>query len=149
MHSAKLLARLAFQILEGLKSPKTLFQSATMISLASLIHQCRRLVEPNTVTALLDTILQKIGEPCRHVLRAVLKFVKTCITVLPINMLEDHLEKIVNAVFNERNDPMNKFQKKVRYMTIALLRRFGHVRMVELVPEEHHKLLSHIRKEMR
>jgi len=148
-HNAKLLTKLAFQILEGLKARKLIFQSATMISLASLIHQCRRFVEPSTVTTLLNTILQKIGEPSRHVLRAVLKFVKTCITVLPIEMLEEHLEKIVHAVFNERNDPMNKFKKKVRYMTIALLRRFGHAKMEELVPEEHHKLLSHIRKEIR
>merc|ERR1719419_1253803 len=72
---------------------------------------------------------------------------KTCISVLPNDMLEEHLEDIVHAVFNERNDPMNKFRKKVRYMTIALLRKFGQAKMQELVPPEHHRLLSHIRKE--
>jgi len=144
-----LLTQLAGALIGGLACDTSLMQSGTILALASLVHQCRRMVDPQLVKKLLDAILLKFSDPSRDVLKASLKFTKTCITVLPVPILETVLPDIVDAVFRERVDPTNKFQKKVRYLTESLLRRFGHAKVQALVPEKHHKLLSHIRKEAR
>lgn len=66
---------------------------------------------------------------------------------LPVPIVQQHLKAILDGVLLWSGDSKNQFKLKVRVVVERLARRLGYDEVANAIPEEHRKLLTHIRKQ--
>ncbi|CAI5531971.1 unnamed protein product, partial [Closterium sp. Naga37s-1] len=136
-----------YQVMAGLASSTPHGQSAAIMSLARLIfHFSSSLL--HLVPSLLPSLLLLFRSPHRDVLKACLGLVKVLSVRLETGDLEIHLPAIMTALLSTNEIVATRFKAKVRKIVQRLARRCGHATVAAVVPEEHQRLLTHIRKEV-
>ncbi|CAI7759165.1 unnamed protein product [Closterium sp. NIES-54] len=134
-------------VMAGLASSTPHGQSAAIMSLARLIfHFSSSLL--HLVPSLLPSLLLLFRSPHRDVLKACLGLVKVLSVRLETGDLEIHLPAIMTALLSTNEIVATRFKAKVRKIVQRLARRCGHATVAAVVPEEHQRLLTHIRKEV-
>ncbi|CAI5465101.1 unnamed protein product [Closterium sp. Yama58-4] len=134
-------------VMAGLASATPHGQSAAVMALARLIfHFSSSLL--HLVPSLLPSLLLLFRSPHRDVLKACLGLVKVLSVRLEAADLEAHLPAIMTALLSTNEIVATRFKAKVRKIVQRLVRRCGHATVAAVVPEEHQRLLTHIRKEV-
>ncbi|GJP30838.1 hypothetical protein CLOM_g7168 [Closterium sp. NIES-68] len=134
-------------VMAGLASSTPHGQSAAVMALARLIfHFSSSLL--HLVPSLLPSLLLLFRSPHRDVIKACLGLVKVLSVRLEAEDLENHLQAIMTALLSTNEMTATRFKAKVRKIVQRLVRRCGHGTMAAVVPEEHQRLLTHIRKEV-
>ncbi|CAI5974513.1 unnamed protein product [Closterium sp. NIES-64] len=132
-------------VMAGLASSTPHGQSAAVMALARLIfHFSSSLL--HLVPSLLPSLLLLFRSPHRDVLKACLGLVKVLSVRLETADLEAHLPAIMSALLCTNEIVATRFKAKVRKIVQRLARRCGHATVAAVVPEEHQRLLTHIRK---
>eukprot|EP00850_Spirogloea_muscicola_P009487 SM000053S17444 [mRNA] locus=s53:449406:462681:+ [translate_table: standard] len=132
-------------VMGGLAGSTSQMVSATVVALARLLYEFSvHLVR--TVPELLPTALLLLHSKSREIIKAVLGLVKVVIARLPAGELEPYLASLIEGLLLWCEDAKNQFRMKVRVIVERLVRRCGYNTVAAVMPEEHIKLLQHIRK---
>ncbi|KAL0054199.1 hypothetical protein WJX82_005285 [Trebouxia sp. C0006] len=146
MHSRGGLHTLFSMVLGGLVAATPHMVAATVMALARLLYEFAGPLE-YMVDDLLPAVLALLRTKSREVVKAVLGFVKVAAMRLPVPVVTVHLKAILDGILLWSADTKNQFKLKVRVVVERLARRLGYDAVAENIPEEHRKLLTHIRKE--
>ncbi|CAM6087178.1 unnamed protein product [Calypogeia fissa] len=119
--------------------------SAAVASLARLIYEFASTL-CHTVPDLLPSALLLLRSKNREVIKSVLGLVKVVIARLPAVDLEQHLSSMVQGLMLWTDDSKNRFKAKVREIIERMVRRCGMEAVAAVMPPEHMKLLTSIRK---
>ena len=120
--------------------------SAGVMALTRLVYEFTHLIAD--VPKLVGAVMQLMRSRAREVIRSTLGFAKVIAVRLPVDEVEPLLPTIVPALLLWCEDTKNKFKLKVRVILERLVKRCGHDTVARHIPEEHAKLIAHIRKTM-
>ena len=120
--------------------------SAGVMALTRLLYEFTHLIgDPQ---GLVSAVMQLMRSRAREVVRSALGFARAAAARLPAEELEPLLPAVVPALLLWCEDTKNKFKLKVRVVLERLVRRCGLEAVAAQVPEEHARLMAHIRKMM-
>ena len=119
--------------------------SAAVCALARLLYEFSSEL-CHTVPDLLPTALLLLKSKSREIIKSVLGLVKVVIARLPVAELDQHLRSLVEGLILWSDDSKNHFKAKVRAIIERLVRRCGMDSVAKVMPQEHMKLLTNIRK---
>nr|PNR59348.1 hypothetical protein PHYPA_002139 [Physcomitrium patens] len=119
--------------------------SAAVVALARLLYEFSAEL-CHTVPDLLPSALLLLKSRNREIIKSVLGLVKVVIARLPAVELEQHLHSMVEGLILWSDDSKNHFKAKVRAIIERLVRRCGMDTVAKVMPQEHMKLLTNIRK---
>lgn len=119
-------------------------RSAAITGLARLIYEFNDLC--HTIPDLLPSALLLLHSKSREVIKSVLGFLKVVVARQPAEHLQKHLKSMVDGLLVWSDDSKNHFKAKVRVIVEMLVRRCGLQAVSAVIPEQHAKLLTHIRK---
>ncbi|KAL3148459.1 hypothetical protein ABBQ38_013906 [Trebouxia sp. C0009 RCD-2024] len=146
MHSRGGLHTLFSMVLGGLVAATPHMVAATVMALARLLYEFCGPLE-YMVDDLLPAVLALLRTKSREIVKAVLGFVKVVAMQLPVAVVTTHLKAILEGILLWSADTKNQFKLKVRVVVERLARRLGYDAVAANIPEEHRKLITHIRKE--
>eukprot|EP00899_Mesostigma_viride_P010128 jgi/Mesvir1/19116/Mv12859-RA.1 len=132
-------------VIGGLAGSTPHMVSATVISLTRLVYEFHDAVE-ELVEPLLQAALLLLRSKSREIIKSVLGFLKVVIVRVPRELLRGHLKEIMEGLLLWVDDKRNQFKQKVRVIVERLVRKYGYDAIAVAIPEEHAKLLTHIRK---
>ncbi|GBG72256.1 hypothetical protein CBR_g11186 [Chara braunii] len=139
------LQRFFTMVVGGLAGTTTRMVSCSVMALARLLYEFSTRLS-HTVPQLLPTVLLLLRSKSREIVKAVLGFVKVVVMRLPGTELEPHLGTMIEGLTVWSDDTKNHFKAKVRLIFEMLLKRCGYDAIAAVMPEEHMKLLTNIRK---
>eukprot|EP00742_Colponemidia_sp_Colp-10_P007043 GILJ01007559.1.p1 GENE.GILJ01007559.1~~GILJ01007559.1.p1 ORF type:complete len:1269 (-),score=253.53 GILJ01007559.1:82-3888(-) len=147
----KMLEAGAFQhflqmVLGGLAGSSPHMKSATVIGLSRLLYEFSNNVDGAVISELIQTVLLLLKEKSREVCKSVLGFLKVAVFSIPLSMLNDLLPTVMTGMLVWVGDNRNHFRMKIRFLLEKLIKKLGYETVLSLVPEEHKKLLWHIKK---
>lgn len=119
--------------------------SAAVVGLARLLYEFSSELS-HTVPDLLPSALLLLKSKNREIIKSVLGLVKVVIARLPAAELDQHLRSLVEGLILWSDDSKNHFKAKVRAIIERLVRRCGMDSVAKVMPQEHMKLLTNIRK---
>ncbi|KAI5064175.1 hypothetical protein GOP47_0020845 [Adiantum capillus-veneris] len=119
-------------------------RSAAITGLARLIYEFHDLCQ--TIPELLPSVLLLLQTKSREVIKSVLGFLKVVVARQPVEHLQQHLKSIVEGLLLWSDDSKNHFKAKIRVLFEMLVRKCGLQAVSAVTPEQHVKLLNHIRK---
>lgn len=119
--------------------------SAAVVALARLLYEFSSEL-CHTVPDLLPSALLLLKSKSREIIKSVLGLLKVIIARLPVVELDQHLRSLVEGLILWSDDSKNHFKAKVRGIIERLVRRCGMDSVAKVMPQEHMKLLTNIRK---
>ena len=151
------------------KSPHMI--SATIVSLARLIFEFHEDLDSDMVHDILQVVIVYATQSkSREIIKAAISFVKVAIIVCADLIREssganeqgdiamdvdadtaehgkyNFLKAIIEALLKWTSEHKSHFKVPCRYIIERMVRKFGHEQIELYFPEEHHKLLTNIRK---
>jgi ribosomal RNA-processing protein 12 len=133
-------------VLAGLAGRTPHMISATVVALARLLFDLAPSIPPATLHALLGDILLLFGSPSREIVKAAFGCVKVAVVVLPPEQVQPHLAGLVSSILAWSGEHAMHFKVRVRHLLERLIRRFGYEAIAAIIPAEHHRLITNIRK---
>ena len=118
--------------------------SAAVMALTRLLYEFTDALP--SVQELVVAVMQLMRSRAREIIRSVLGFAKVVAVRVPIASVQALLGTIISGLLLWSDDTKNKFKLKVRVILERLVKRCGCETVLEHVPNEHLKLISHIRK---
>ncbi|CAJ2675716.1 unnamed protein product [Trifolium pratense] len=120
--------------------------SATVKGLARLAYEFSDLVL--TAFDLLPSTFVLLKKKNREITKANLGLIKVLVAKSQAGVLQMHLRSVVECLFKWQDDANNHFKAKVKLLLEMLITKCGLEAVKAVMPEEHTKLLSNIRKIM-
>ncbi|PSC74246.1 ARM repeat superfamily [Micractinium conductrix] len=133
-------------VLGGLVGATPHMISASVMALARLLYEFAPVLA-GLVPDLLPAVLLLLRTKAREVIKSVLGFIKVVSLRLPSDDVAAFLPQVLEGILLWAEDSKNKFRAKVRWIVEKLAKRCGFEAVAAHMPEEHAKLLTHIRKE--
>eukprot|EP01135_Chromosphaera_perkinsii_P005543 Nk52_evm92s352 gene=Nk52_evmTU92s352 len=133
-------------VVAGLAGQTPHMISATINAMSRISYDYREDIELSLLKTALETVLILLGSKSREIVKSALGYVKVSIVIFPKQELQEICPSIVTAILMWGEDSRNNFKMKVRVLLERLIRKYGYEYVLSLVPEEHKKLLIHIRK---
>eukprot|EP00040_Diaphanoeca_grandis_P026390 m.147691 g.147691 ORF g.147691 m.147691 type:complete len:1300 (-) comp30554_c0_seq1:33-3932(-) len=130
-------------VVAGLAGQTPHMMSATIVALSRLIYQFRSEMEDSQIQQVFEGITMLLQSRAREVVKSALGFIKVALGVMPTSDFELHLKGLVLGLVHWSGPA---FRMKTRMIFERLIRKFGYEAIEAVTPEEHHKLLSNIRK---
>ncbi|KAF3625693.1 putative pentatricopeptide repeat-containing protein, mitochondrial-like [Capsicum annuum] len=118
--------------------------SATVKGLTCLAYEFTDLV--SAVCSLLPSVFLLLKRGDKEINKANLGLLKVLITKSPVQGLQAHLRSMVEALLGWQDNTKNHFKAKVKVLIDMLIKKCGLNAVKEVMPEEHMKLLTNIRK---
>ncbi|KAK2452302.1 RRP12 protein [Trifolium repens] len=118
--------------------------SATVKGLARLAYEFPDLVL--TAFDLLPSTFTLLEKKNREITKANLGLLKVLVAKSQAEGLQVHLRSVVECLFKWQDDAKNHFKAKVKFLLGMLIAKCGLEAVKAVMPEEHMKLLSNIRK---
>ncbi|CAL4885637.1 unnamed protein product [Urochloa decumbens] len=129
----------------GLMSGQTPYAiSAVVTGLARLTYEFSELIE--VAYKLLPQTFLLMQRDNREVVKANLGFVKALVAKSKAEVLHEHLKGVVEGLLSWQSDTKNSFKAKVKSLIEILVKKCGLDAVKAVMPEEHMKLLTNIRK---
>ncbi|CAN6239235.1 unnamed protein product [Urochloa humidicola] len=129
----------------GLVSGQTPYAiSAVVTGLARLTYEFSVLIE--LAYKLLPETFLLMQRNNREVVKANLGFVKALVAKSKAEILHEHLKGVVEGLLCWQSDTKNSFKAKVKSLIEILVKKCGLDAVKAVMPEEHMKLLTNIRK---
>ncbi|GAA5803658.1 NUC173 domain-containing protein [Helicostylum pulchrum] len=119
---------------------------ATVGALSRIFFEFKNDLPAEITSELLQTINVLAASNNREIVKAAVGYVKVCIVVLDINILQPQLENIVRSLLKCQQQHRSHFKVKIRHMFERLIRRFGYEAVANLMPEEDRKMIVNIQK---
>ncbi|KAG6501722.1 RRP12-like protein [Zingiber officinale] len=118
--------------------------SAAIKGLARLAYEFQDLVV--VAFNLLPSTFLLLQRKNREIVKANLGFVKVLVAKSKADGLHMHLKTMVDGLLKWRDDTKNHFKAKVKLLIEMLVKKCGFDAVKAVIPEEHMKLLTNIRK---
>lgn len=118
--------------------------SASMKGLARLAYEFSDLV--SAVYNVLPSTFLLLQRKNREIIKANLGLLKVLVAKSQAEGLQKHLQNLVDGLLNWQDSTKNHFKSKVKLLLEMLVRKCGLDAVKEVMPEEHTKLLTNIRK---
>ncbi|KAI8970843.1 NUC173 domain-containing protein [Pilobolus umbonatus] len=119
---------------------------ATIGALSRIFFEFKDDIPVQLASELLQTINVLAASNNREIVKAAVGYVKVCIVVVDVGILQPQLGNIVQSLLKCSQQHRAHFKVKVRHMFERLIRRFGFDTVNALVPDEDKKLLANIQK---
>jgi ribosomal RNA-processing protein 12 len=95
---------------------------------------------------LLSTMEVFLTSKSREIARSAIGFIKVALVILPKEVMEPRLEKLLPNLMVWSHETKGHFRVKVKGLVERMIRKFGYDLILRYTPEEDHKLLINIRK---
>ncbi|MCE3049221.1 hypothetical protein HAX54_044413 [Datura stramonium] len=118
--------------------------SAAVKGLARLAYEFTDLVSAAYSVLPSTFLLLKRGN--KEIIKANLGLLKVLVTKSPAEGLQAHLRSMIDALLGWQDNTKNHFKAKVKLLIEMLIKKCGLDAVKEVMPEEHIKLLTNIRK---
>ncbi|CAL9039285.1 unnamed protein product [Musa banksii] len=118
--------------------------SAAVKGLACLAYEFSDLIGP--AYNLLPSVFLLLQRKNREIFKAILGLIKVLVVKSDDDGIQMHLKTIVEGLFKRQDDTNNHFKAKVKLLLEMLVRKCGFDAVRAVMPEEHMKLLTNIRK---
>ncbi|KAF8689817.1 hypothetical protein HU200_041447 [Digitaria exilis] len=129
----------------GLVSGQTPYAiSAVVTGLARLTYEFSELI--GVAYRLLPQTFLLMQRNNREIVKANLGFVKALVAKSKADVLHEHLKGVVEGLLSWQSDTKNSFKAKVKSLIEILVKKCGLDAVKAVMPEEHMKLLTNIRK---
>ncbi|XP_006843867.2 RRP12-like protein [Amborella trichopoda] len=119
-------------------------KSAGVKGLARLAYEFSDLVA--SASHLLPSVFILLRQKNREINKANLGLMKVLVAKLQADRLHTHLKSMVENLLQWQDDTKNHFKAKVKHLLEMLVRKCGLDAVKAVMPEEHMKLLTNIRK---
>lgn len=103
-------------------------------------------MRPQLITELVATMDPFLASNNREIVRAVLGFVKVCVTSLPKELIYPRLHNLVPNLVSWSQSHRAHFKAKIKHILERMIRRYGYEAIEKHVPADDHKLVVNIRK---
>ncbi|KAJ7963976.1 RRP12-like protein [Quillaja saponaria] len=133
-----------WQVAGGLAGETSHMISAAVKGLARLAYEFSDLV--SSAWSLLPSTFLLLERKNREIIKANLGFLKVLVAKSQAEGLKMHLRIVVEGLLNWQDNTKNHFKAKVKLLLGMLVRKCGLEAVKAVVPEEHMKLLTNIRK---
>jgi len=134
-------------ILAALGAQTTHMRSAAVMALSRLTFEYAR--EDDAVRELLPSLMQTVAvlfdDSSREVTKSVIGFVRVSVAAMTPDQLRPILPDVVPGMM-KYNKGRDRFRAKIKIILKKLVRTFGYDVIAPLVPEEHKRLITHMRK---
>lgn len=134
-------------ILAALGAQTTHMRSASVMALSRLAFEYARV--DHTVQELLPSLMQTVSvlfdDSSREVTKSVIGFVRVCVAAMTRDQLEPLLPDIVGGIM-KYNKGKDRHRAKIKIILKKLVRVYGYNAIANLVPDEHARLITHMRK---
>jgi hypothetical protein len=131
-------------VASGLRHADPIMQAAAVQALGVLFYSFKQRLPQRPVMELFATVLQLMSNPKHQlIMKSVLGFVKVCLTFVPQEQLDAHLEELVSLLCRWNDGSM---RGKTHTLMEMLVKRFEPERLARLVPEEHSNFFNKVRK---
>lgn len=119
---------------------------ATVGALSRIFFEFKDDLPIELASELLQTINVLAASNNREIVKAAVGYVKVCIVVLDIGILQPQLENIVRSLLKCQQQHKSHFKVKIRHLFERLIRRFGYEPVANLMPEDDRKMIVNIQK---
>ncbi|KAL5212374.1 hypothetical protein ABZP36_023221 [Zizania latifolia] len=118
--------------------------SACVTGLARLTYEFSELI--GVAYRLLPSTFLLMQRNNREIVKANLGFIKALVAKSKADLLHEHLKGVVEGLLSWQSDTKNSFKAKVKSLIEILVKKCGLDAVKAVMPEEHMKLLTNIRK---
>ncbi|XP_062220493.1 uncharacterized protein LOC133919935 [Phragmites australis] len=118
--------------------------SAAVTGLARLTYEFSELI--GVAYKLLPQTFLLMQRNNRELVKANLGFIKALVAKSKADVLHEHLKGVVEGLLSWQSDTKNSFKAKVKSLIEILVKKCGLDAVKAVMPEEHMKLLTNIRK---
>lgn len=133
-----------YMIAGGLAGEKPHMISAAVKGLARLTYEFSDLI--NVAYSLLPSSFLLLQRKNREIIKANLGLIKVLVAKSKADGLQTHLRMMIEGLLKWQNDTKNHFKAKVKLLLEMLVQKCGFDAVKAVMPEEHMKLLTNIRK---
>eukprot|EP00124_Ichthyophonus_hoferi_P002367 Ihof_evm5s158 gene=Ihof_evmTU5s158 len=133
-------------VMAGLGGQSPHMISASVNALGRLTYEFSADMTTAMMDDLMETCLLLMKSKSREILKAVLGFAKVVLVVIKPADLQRYLNGLIEATLSIPEEERAHFKMKVRVIFERLIRKFGVDTINNMVPEEHRKLITNIRK---
>ncbi|KAH0970908.1 hypothetical protein GBA52_023064 [Prunus armeniaca] len=138
------LLKFFYMVAGGLAGETPHMISAAMKGSARLAYEFSDLV--STASNLLPSTFLLLQRKNKEIIKATLGFLKVLVAKSQTEGLQSHLESMVESLLKFQDATKNHFKAKVKFLLEMLVRKCGLDAVKAVMPEEHMKLLTNIRK---
>ncbi|KAJ8361402.1 hypothetical protein SKAU_G00179270 [Synaphobranchus kaupii] len=129
----------------GLSGSVTMI-TCTVLALTRLVFEFKDLMDVLVLEQLLHNLTQLLMSRTREIVKAALSFIKVVLFVMDVKDLAGHMPVIMEGIGNIKDDVRRHFRAKLKNIFTKFIRKFGFELVKSMLPEEHHKVLTNIRK---
>ncbi|CAO0789680.1 unnamed protein product [Mucor circinelloides] len=119
---------------------------ATVGALSRVFFEFKDELPVELASELLQTVNVLAASNNREIVKAAVGYVKVCIVVLDIGILQPQLGDIVRSLLKCQHQHKSHFKVKIRHLFERLIRRFGYEPVAALMPEDDKKMIVNIQK---
>ncbi|XP_069467683.1 RRP12-like protein [Ambystoma mexicanum] len=120
--------------------------SCTVLALTRLLYEFKDIMGVLVIEQLLQNVCLLLSSKTREVVKAALGFIKVVLFVMDIKLLSKHMQLMMDAIGNIKDDMRRHFRVKLKNVFTKFIRKFGFDLVKGMLPEEYHKVLINIRK---
>ncbi|KAJ8418157.1 hypothetical protein AAFF_G00138660 [Aldrovandia affinis] len=120
--------------------------TCTVLALTRLIFEFKDSMDIVVLEELLHNVCLLLMSRTREIVKAALGFIKVILFVMDVKALASHVPVIMEGIGNIKDDVRRHFRTKLKNIFTKFIRKFGFELVKSMLPEEHHKVLSNIRK---
>ncbi|KAK5616046.1 pre-rRNA processing protein [Crenichthys baileyi] len=120
--------------------------TCTILALTRLVFEYKDSIEVSIMEQLLQNICLLLSSRTREVVKAALGFIKVILFIMDPKALGSHVTIMMEGIGNIKDDVRRHFRTKLKNIFTKFIRKFGFELVKSMLPAEHHKVLTNIRK---
>ncbi|KAM4599996.1 RRP12-like protein [Fundulus diaphanus] len=120
--------------------------TCTVLALTRLVFEYKDSIEVSSMEQLLHNICLLLSSRTREVVKAALGFIKVILFIMDPKALGSHVTVMMEGIGNIKDDVRRHFRTKLKNVFTKFIRKFGFELVKSMLPAEHHKVLTNIRK---
>uniref|UniRef100_A0A665UWI6 Uncharacterized protein n=1 Tax=Echeneis naucrates TaxID=173247 RepID=A0A665UWI6_ECHNA len=121
--------------------------TCTVLALTRLVFEYKGgPADFHTMEQLLHNICLLLSSRTREIVKAALGFIKVILFIMDPKTLASHVTVMMEGVGNIHDDVRRHFRTKLKNIFTKFIRKFGFELVKSMLPAEHHKVLTNIRK---
>ncbi|XP_068424787.1 RRP12-like protein [Clinocottus analis] len=121
--------------------------TCTVLALTRLVFEYKDAIDLNTREQLLHNVCLLLTSRTREIVKAALGFIKVILFIMDPKTLASHAALMMEGVGNIKDDVRRHFRTKLKNIFTKFIRKFGFKMVKKMLPAEHHKVLTNIRKQ--
>uniref|UniRef100_A0A1A8PT41 Ribosomal RNA processing 12 homolog n=2 Tax=Nothobranchius TaxID=28779 RepID=A0A1A8PT41_9TELE len=120
--------------------------TCTVLALTRLVFEYKDAIEVSILEQLLHNVCVLLASRTREIVKAALGFIKVVLFIMDPKTLATHVTVMMEGIGNIKDDVRRHFRTKLKNIFTKFIRKFGFELVKSMLPAEHHKVLSNIRK---